>query len=316
MQLAHPREAVGPVALVGVGRMGIGMLRTLRRAGWDVHAWDRDVDALAAAAAAGAVVAPSAAAALADADVVLVSLPHGVVEQALCGDGGLADSARPGAVIVDTSTLAPPVAVRVEAGIRARGAAYLAVPVSGGAQGAETGELIALAGGDRAAFERARPLIETIAGGVFHLGSVEAGSTVKLVHQALFWGSVAMFAEGVRALDGSVDVEAAVAALAQCVGRNNAVASYGRNVVERDHDTGQFPLASASAELAALSERLADRGLDAPVLDAVTATYERAVDAGHGQRNVSAIAETASGEAADESSTRQVAGARRSRSRQ
>jgi 3-hydroxyisobutyrate dehydrogenase-like beta-hydroxyacid dehydrogenase len=175
------------VAVLGAGNMAGAMVGTLRRAGFDVVVWNRtQARGEAVAAAHGATAAPTATEAVADAEVVLSSLADdGAVLATYLGDEGAASACGPDHVVLEMSTIAPDTARRVGEAVAASGAAFLDAPVSGSVPTVEKGELTIMVGGDAAALERTRPVLDALAAKIFHVGVLGAGATVKLAVNAL-----------------------------------------------------------------------------------------------------------------------------------
>jgi 3-hydroxyisobutyrate dehydrogenase-like beta-hydroxyacid dehydrogenase len=175
------------VAVLGAGNMAGAMVGTLRRAGFDVTVWNRTgARAEELAESHGSATAPSAAAAVGEADVVLSSLADDeAVLATYLGETGAASACRPDQVVLEMSTIAPETARRVGEAVAETGAPFLDTPVSGSVPTVEKGELTIMVGGDAAALERARPVLDALAAKVFHVGELGAGATVKLAVNAL-----------------------------------------------------------------------------------------------------------------------------------
>jgi 3-hydroxyisobutyrate dehydrogenase-like beta-hydroxyacid dehydrogenase len=171
------------VGFVGLGNMGGGMAANVLRAGFALVVHDVRAEAARALAARGARAAGSAAEVARLADVIVTSLPGPPeVEAVATGPGGLLEGIRPGSVWVDTTTSRPTLIRQLEPRFRARGAHVLDAPVSGGKTGAETRNLAVMVGGDRAVFERVKPVLDALGDKVFYAGAIGAGSVCKLVH--------------------------------------------------------------------------------------------------------------------------------------
>ncbi|MEJ1974826.1 MAG: NAD(P)-dependent oxidoreductase [Acetobacteraceae bacterium] len=178
-----PKVAVG---FIGLGTMGREMVRNMLKAGHPVHAYDVVAAAMQDAAAAGATLADSVAAAAAKAAVVVTMLPDTPqVEEVVLGAGGLLANPPPGRLIVDMSTIAPQAVRRMHATLQAAGIDFLDAPVSGGPQGAKSGTLTIMAGGEADAFARARPVLAAMGTTINHVGGSGAGQTVKLCNQLI-----------------------------------------------------------------------------------------------------------------------------------
>jgi 3-hydroxyisobutyrate dehydrogenase-like beta-hydroxyacid dehydrogenase len=180
----------GTLGFVGLGAMGAPMVRRLLGAGHRVLVHDVQAAAVAAAVSRGAEGRGSPAAIAAEAEVVLVSLPTpDVVRQVALGPNGLLDGLAEGGamrIYVDLSTTGAQVAQAVAEGLAPRGVTALDAPVSGGVAGAEAGTLSVMAAGDRAAFDRVRPVLEVIGSNTVLVGEkVGLGQTLKLVNNLL-----------------------------------------------------------------------------------------------------------------------------------
>lgn len=173
------------IAFIGLGNMGGPMAANLVKAGYTVTAFDLSADALAKAREAGIQVAASASAAVQSAQVVISMLPASRhVESLFIGNGATDDALLPqlteGTLIIDCSTIAPASAQKVAAAAQARGVAMIDAPVSGGVAGAAAGTLTFIVGGDTAALESARPILQAMGKNIFHMGDAGAGQVAKL----------------------------------------------------------------------------------------------------------------------------------------
>jgi 3-hydroxyisobutyrate dehydrogenase-like beta-hydroxyacid dehydrogenase len=186
------------VAVVGAGRMGAAMVGTLRRAGLPVVVFNRTRSrAEAAAEAAGAQVAATAGEAAAGAQVVLSSLADdAAVEAAYTGPDGVLAGLGPGTVVCESSTVDPGIVRRLGPLVADRGAFLLDTPVSGSVSTVEAGQLTVMAGGDPAALERARPVLDHLARQIFHVGGLGSGAVMKLTVNSVLHGLNLALAEG------------------------------------------------------------------------------------------------------------------------
>ncbi|MEP6502004.1 MAG: 3-hydroxyisobutyrate dehydrogenase [Betaproteobacteria bacterium] len=170
-----------PIAFIGLGNMGLPMAANLARAGHRVTAFDLGADAVAKARAQGLQVAASAAEAVEGATVVVSMLPASKhVESLFLGDAGLLARLGPGTLVIDCSTIAPASAKKLAQEAAARGHATIDAPVSGGTAGAAAGTLTFIVGGDAAALQRARPVLQAMGRNIFHMGDAGAGQVAKL----------------------------------------------------------------------------------------------------------------------------------------
>ncbi|MEZ0340036.1 3-hydroxyisobutyrate dehydrogenase [Mycobacterium sp. pV006] len=166
------------IAFLGLGNMGGPMAANLVGAGHEVHAFDLVAELKEAAKAKGAKVFDTGAAAVADADVVITSLPNGNIVKSVYDE--VVPAAKSGALLIDTSTISVDDARAIHAQATDRGLAQIDAPVSGGIKGATAGTLAFMVGGEDEAFERAKPVLEPMAGKIIHCGASGAGQAAKL----------------------------------------------------------------------------------------------------------------------------------------
>jgi len=175
------------VGFVGLGAMGLPMALNLHRAGLLAGVWNRTGGRAAALAAETGVTdfpAPAELAAACELIVTCVSADEDLLEVVAALVPGL----RPGAIVVDCSTVAAGTAREAARRLAAAGAEFLDCPVSGGTEGAIAGTLSIMAGGDEATLERARPALEAMGGSITLMGPVGAGQAAKATNQIMVAG--------------------------------------------------------------------------------------------------------------------------------
>ena len=178
-------EDVMRVGFIGVGNIGQPMAEQILAAGFPLVVHDLRRDAAAHLIDRGAVWAESPAEVAAACDVVCTCLPGpDDVEAVVLGDGGIAERLSPGSIYIDHTTSSPALAKRLYAILKEKGVDMLDAPVSGGMEGARSRDLVMLAGGDRATFDKVRPVLDAMAKTVAHVGSIGAGCICKLAHNA------------------------------------------------------------------------------------------------------------------------------------
>jgi 3-hydroxyisobutyrate dehydrogenase-like beta-hydroxyacid dehydrogenase len=167
--------------------MGGAMIGTLRRAGFDVVAWNRDrAKADEVARAFGAEVAGTAGEATAAADVALTSLADDAAIEAVYADA--LEGFHDGQVVLEMSTIAPQTVRKVAPSVLGQGASMLDAPVSGSVPVVERGDLTIMVGGPSEGLEQARPVLEALSSKIIHVGELGAGATMKLAVNALVHG--------------------------------------------------------------------------------------------------------------------------------
>ena len=166
------------IAFLGLGHMGGPMAANLIGAGFTVQGFDPVPAASEAAAAGGASVFGSAAEAVSGADVVVTMLPNGALVRSCYAD--ILPAAKPGTLFIDSSTISVDDARAVHQLAAEHGFAQLDAPVSGGVKGAVAGTLAFMVGGEAAAFDKARPVLDAMAGKIIHCGDSGAGQAAKV----------------------------------------------------------------------------------------------------------------------------------------
>jgi 3-hydroxyisobutyrate dehydrogenase/2-hydroxy-3-oxopropionate reductase len=283
----------GGVAVIGTGRMGGAMARTLARAGRDVTLWNRDpAKAEAVAADIGATVAPTAARAAASAEIVLTSLADdAAVQEVYLGDDGVVAGIGPSSIALETSTIDPGTSRTVGDAVDAAGAGFLDSPVSGSVSTVEAGALTIMVGGDPDLLERARPVLDDLAAKVVHTGARGSGAATKLAVNGLVHGlNVALSEALVLAERAGVDRTTAYEVFAGGAGGAPFV-QYKREAYESPDDAPvAFSLDLVAKDLELITGLGRQVGLD--MRQAVTglAIVKEAIDAGLGDRDLSAIA--------------------------
>lgn len=166
------------VAFLGLGNMGGPMAANLVAGGHTVHGFDLVPGLRESAAANGVNTFDTGAAAVADADVVITSLPNGDIVKRCYGE--VLPATKAGALFIDTSTISVEDAREIHRLALDGGFAQLDAPVSGGIKGAAAGTLAFMVGGEDDAFERAKPVLDAMAGKIIHCGSTGAGQAAKV----------------------------------------------------------------------------------------------------------------------------------------
>ncbi|OBF88785.1 3-hydroxyisobutyrate dehydrogenase [Mycobacterium sp. 852002-51152_SCH6134967] len=166
------------IAFLGLGNMGGPMAANLVAAGQTVRGFDPQPTLKSAAADKGVSVFDSGAEAVGEAEVVITSLPNGDIVKACYAE--VLPAAKDNALFIDTSTISVDDARSIHQQALERGFAQLDAPVSGGVKGATAGTLAFMVGGEDEAVERARPVLEPLAGKIIHCGASGTGQAAKL----------------------------------------------------------------------------------------------------------------------------------------
>ncbi|HVM77906.1 MAG TPA: NAD(P)-dependent oxidoreductase [Stellaceae bacterium] len=184
------------VGFIGLGTMGAGMAANLRKSGHDLIVHEARRAAAEPFLAEGATWAETPRKVAEAVEVAFTSLPGPPeVESVALGAEGLIHGLRKGGAFFDLSTNSPTVVRRIHAAFAERGLHMLDAPVSGGPRGARSGKLAIWVGGERAVFDRHKPLLDAMADQARHIGSIGAGSVAKLVHNCAGYAIQTVLAE-------------------------------------------------------------------------------------------------------------------------
>lgn len=281
---------VTTVAVLGLGIMGAPMARNLRSAGFDVVGFNRSPEPVERFVADGGRGAKDIAEAVARADVVAVMVPDSPdVVAVLTGPGGVYDSASPGTLVIDFSSIRPDVSVELAAIGLDRGFRVLDAPVSGGQQGAVEAVLSIMVGGSAADFEAARPIFDAVGRTVVHVGPAGAGQTVKAANQLIVAGTIELLAEAIVFLEAhGVDTDAALQVLGGGLAGSTVLARKGGSMVARSFQPG-FRVTLHDKDLGIVTAAAREAGVAIP-LGAVVAQLMGALKAqGAGDLDHSAL---------------------------
>jgi 3-hydroxyisobutyrate dehydrogenase len=184
------------IGFIGLGNMGLPMAQNLIKAGHQVEGFDVTGAAVEKLKAIGGVGASSIKVAVSRADVVITMLPSGgEVREVYLGPAGALESANPGTLLIDSSTIDVETARVVAAAAEAKGLSMVDAPVSGGVAGAQAGTLTFMVGGSEAGFVRAKPLLEAMGKTIVHAGGAGNGQAAKICNNLILGVSMIAVSE-------------------------------------------------------------------------------------------------------------------------
>ncbi|MFD9890385.1 2-hydroxy-3-oxopropionate reductase [Amycolatopsis sp. NPDC059027] len=278
------------LGFIGLGVMGTPMAAHLAAAGHEVSGYDVHAAALAKLEAAGGRAATSVADAVAEADVVITMLPnHPQVEEVVLGAGGVLETAKPGALLADMSTIRPETSIEIANRAAAKEIRVLDAPVSGGQAGAEQAALSIMVGGEAADFTAALPVFEVVGKTIVHVGPHGAGQVVKAANQLVVGGIYGLVAEAIVLLEASgVDAGTGLDVLAGGLAGSRILELKRKSMVERSFEPGfRIDLHHKDMGIALAAARQADVALPLTGLVAQLVAAGRAM--GYGSLDHSAL---------------------------
>ena len=271
------------IGIIGIGLMGHGIARNVARHGYPLtvleHPGNQPLDELRAA---GATTRTSAAALAAEADIIILCVtgtPE--VEAVLMGDDGVLQALRPGTVIIDCSTAVPASTERMAQAVQAAGGRFLDAPMTRTVKDAHEGRLNLLVGGDAALFDEIRPVLACFAENITHAGPIGAGHRMKLLHNFVALGFIALLAEAAAcAQRAGVAPEVLVDVLGKGGGGGVALERLTPYITARDSSGLQFFMANAQKDMHYYAAMAGDTKAVHTIADAVVETLEEAVRQG------------------------------------
>lgn len=278
------------VGFIGLGQMGARMARNVQKAGFDLVVSDVEKSCAAELLENGAAWADTPAAVAEACRVVITSLPTPpIVEEVVLGPSGLKEGWQAGDIYVDTSTNSPPTVRRIAEEAAGLAVEVLDSPVSGGIRGAEAGTLTLMVGGEASVLEKARPMLEPMAGTIFHVGEVGCGNVAKLVNNLVGLICNSACAEGMAlGAAAGIDPQVLYDLMVVSTADNWSLRQYPHTVFKRNFAPGfKINLAHKDINLAlALGE---EYGVPLPVAQMVRADLAGAMEKGLGDNGVDGV---------------------------
>ncbi len=279
------------VAFLGLGVMGYPMAGHLKAKGFDVTVYNRSAAKSEAwVKQHGGKSAPTPAAAAGGADFVMMCVgnDNDLLEVALGKDGALAGMAK-GTILVDHTTASADAARKVFAAAKARGVDFIDGPMSGGQAGAENGKLTVMCGGEAAAFERARPVMDSYAKAVTLLGPAGAGQLTKMVNQICIAGLVQALSEGIAfAEKAGLDANTVLDVISKGAAQSWQMENRGKTMHERKFNFG-FAVDWMRKDLGICLEEAKRNGAKLPVTAMVDQYYAEVQKAGGNRFDTSSL---------------------------
>ncbi len=285
------------VAFIGLGAMGSRMAMNLHAAGHKLRVYNRDKAKTKPFADKGIEVCDSPAAAAKGAEFVCSIVSDDVAtREVMLGASGVIGAAAQGTIVLDSSTNTPAMAKEVARAAAAKGIAYLDAPVSGSMAQAQAKELVILVGGDKAAFDKAQPVLLAMGRMVRRIGDSGAGATLKLINNMLGATLTAAIGEAAMAAEAAgLDRDATMEVLAEGAAGSRLMKTKLPKIFKRDF-TPQFQLELMDKDLRYFLQLAQDLDRPAPIASLIRSQYQAAKRAQYGKLDSCAVFLQASGE--------------------
>ncbi|MDE1179994.1 NAD(P)-dependent oxidoreductase [Paraburkholderia sp.] len=255
------------VGVIGLGNMGRGMALSLKRGGYTVLGFDAAPGVADTLAKEGVAARGSIAEITRDVDVLILSLPtSAIVEEVVLGSGGVAANAKPGLIVVDTTTADPNSTRKVAAALGEVKVGLVDGPVSGGPKGAATATMTMVLGGSDEDVAAVEPILAVMSAKRVHVGPVGAGHVTKIINNLLTGIHLLATSEAVRAAESvGVDPEKLIEALSGGSGRNSAtLTNYPTWIFNGKFDSG-FTMKLMRKDVRLAMDLLGSQHVEAPI---------------------------------------------------
>ncbi len=267
------------IGMIGIGMMGHGIATNLLKHGHDLavleHPGNQPLDALRAAGALSFTSASELATRSEVMILVLTGSPQ--VEAVLTGPDGVLGGLKAGSVVIDCSTAIPSSTIRMAEAVSKAGSAMLDAPMTRTPKEAAEGRLNLLVGGDTALFATCRPLLACFAENITHVGAVGSGHSMKLLHNYVSLGSVALIAEAAAcAQRNGVAPEIFIDVLAKGGGGGMALERLKPYLLAKDTSGLRFSIANACKDMGYYETMAGDAQAHLAIASAVLATLQSA----------------------------------------
>jgi len=268
------------VGVIGLGNMGRGMALSLKRGGYNVLGFDAAPGVAEKLQEEGVQARASIADITRDSDVLILSLPTSdIVEKVVLGEGGVAANAKPGLIVVDTTTADPNSTRKVAAALGAVNVGLVDGPVSGGPKGAAAATMTMVLGGSDEHVAAVEPILAVMSAKRVHVGPVGAGHVTKIINNLLTGVHLLATSEAIRAAEAvGVNPEKLVEALNGGSGRNSStLTNYPTWIFNGKFDSG-FTMKLMRKDIRLAMDLLRSVNAVAPIANETGRLWAKSVD--------------------------------------
>ena len=282
------------LGLIGVGKMGRAICERLMETGNELVVWNRSPEKIVDLE--GVTIAATPAEVASSAEIIISVLANdNATQSAYFDDGGLTTISLNGKLIIEICTSSPERAVELEKAVQDKGGQFIESPVGGTVKPAKEGSLLALVAGDKAAFERAKPILEQMTRRIEYLGETGAAAAMKLAINLplmVYWGALG---EAVAmATSKDISAEQAMSILVDSSGAIGAAKVRCQPILEmmkEGHSSASnFTMFNAIKDMKLMVGTAQSMGIESPIIDAARKTAEDAAEDGWAAHDASLLA--------------------------
>ncbi|WP_340372891.1 NAD(P)-dependent oxidoreductase [Peribacillus sp. FSL E2-0218] len=280
------------IGFIGLGNMGLPMSQSLLLSNFTVYGMDLNKEAEMSFHQSGGTIGVSIETMVKQCDVILTSLPSSqAVEEVFLGEKGLVYLVDSAVMLIDTSTVAPELNIRIEEAAKKKGVDFLAAPVSGGVIGAVNRTLTFMVGGSKNVFDKARPLFDAMGENIFHVNDqIDSGTNTKLINNLLIGFYTAGVSEALHlAKNSNLDLERLFEMLNVSYGQSRIYERNYKSFIANDNYEPGFALELLRKDLGFALGLAAKNDLELPISKILFDLYEEAVENGYGDKDMSIL---------------------------
>ncbi|WP_137168184.1 NAD(P)-dependent oxidoreductase [Salinimonas lutimaris] len=278
------------IGFIGLGLMGGNMVENLQNKGYDLIVMDLNQEAVAACTERGAKAAETGKALAEAADIIMLCLTTStIVEKVLYAEDGVIAGLKEGAVVIDFGTSIPASTRKIGQDLAAKGVGMIDAPLGRTPAHAKDGKLNIMASGDKATFERVKPVLDEQGENVFYLGALGAGHTTKLINNFMGMTTVCAMSQAFAVAEkAGVDRQQLFEIMSTGPSSSPFMQFCKNYAVDGVSDLG-FSIANANKDLGYFLQMVSDLGTESKIAQGSSANLQAAFDAGMGEGNVPEI---------------------------
>lgn len=269
------------------------MASNLLRSGFQVTVYNRTASKSEPLAAEGAQIAATPHSAVEGKDVIITMISNDdSIREVFYGDNGILNAMKPGAVIIDSSTISPGLVREIAAAVEERGGKFLDAPVTGSKPAAIEGTLVFMVGGNASVIEEHRDIFDAMGRLLLHMGDNGSGAVAKLAHNAMVGIHNVALAEGFSiAVKSGVPADKFLELVQNGSAGSKQAELKGRKIIDNDF-SNQFSLALMLKDLKLASSLSDSTGVPSPMLGLAKSIFQTGFNHGYGDEDLSAVVKT------------------------
>jgi len=278
------------IGFIGLGTMGAPMASNLLRGGFQVTVYNRTSSKCEPLVQEGAQTTPTPRAAAEGKDVIITMISNDdSIREVFYGEDGVLSALKPGAVVIDSSTISTGLVKEIAAAVTEHGGHFLDAPVTGSKPAAVDGTLVFMVGGSSEVIEAQRDIFDTLGKKLLHMGENGSGAAAKLAHNAMVGIHNVALAEGFSiAVKNGVPADKFLDLVQNGSAGSKQAELKGRKIIDNDF-SNQFSLALMLKDLKLASSLSDSAGVPTPMLGLAKSLFQAGYTKGFGDEDLSAV---------------------------